>query len=254
MYPNCASTQLAHHILQILKFSSSIETLRNSPSIDLNPVCASLHHVVNSQVKLLPKLSSNIHSSIAVLVAGILQRIQLQKVKMKTLRLDLAAYGDLAVIVASVGGNATCLDGFLQDLNSLWHLLFDCVQLLTEYSPRDQLWHCALGDLLMHPFDPTHTKHDYHGAIKKFLCAAYLMTDFYQGKPGVSILQQIPENMLLRLMYCLTKVGGYVEAAVICQLFPKPEHNRGLHMLQQSPSEHNAIFYPFFWEVCTHVV
>lgn len=54
---------------------------------------------------------------------------------------------------------------------------------------------------------------------------------------------------MLRLLSCLTKLGADVEAAVVCQLFPKSEHRRGLQLLQLNPSGHNTDFYRYFWEM-----
>lgn len=245
--------QLGHDIAVLVDYCESIgdNATTESSSCILDFDLATLYRIVESKCQFLDKLTSVVHASLAAATAGFLQRMQLQGKYLEVFRLDLVPYGDLAVLIATAAVNhepeaASVITH--ENFEQLWHFLFRCVTLLTKFSPREPKWHCALGDLLIHPFQDAKRNAKYNEALREFLYAIYLLTDYF-GDSNSRLLQQVPENTMLRLLACLTKLGADVEAAVICQLFPKSEHRRGLQLLQLNPSGHNTDFYRYFWEV-----
>uniref|UniRef100_K3WYF7 INTS8 TPR repeats domain-containing protein n=1 Tax=Globisporangium ultimum (strain ATCC 200006 / CBS 805.95 / DAOM BR144) TaxID=431595 RepID=K3WYF7_GLOUD len=202
--------------------------------------------------------------------AGLLQRAYMRNICDYRISFELTPYGDLAFLQAfatetpkkksteeetkesvdsSAGGNfmtAPFIKSFQADLVALHSNGLNC--LLTRCS-REPRWHCAKADLSLNPIvkQKLSSTSDPHAALKGYLVAASLATNFFSDM--TSVVDIIDQSSLVRLSQCLVKVGAHVAAAVLYQCFAPEEFKYGLRILQLAPESHDEAFFQYFWEL-----
>jgi hypothetical protein len=133
---------------------------------------------------------------------------------------DLTPYGDLAMIQALAPEEEEEEDkeqqhkeyqrittsslfkkkkSFFLPLLVRFHL--DLIQILTIRCPREPRWQCARGDLLMNPLYSASTMSpDPKEALKGYLVAASLATNFFSENTTTSIIEIFDQSSLVRMV------------------------------------------------------
>ncbi|KAF1318378.1 hypothetical protein FI667_g14007, partial [Globisporangium splendens] len=222
-------------------------------------------------LQLLIDLPLWILETLVCISAGLLQRAYMRNICDYRISFELTPYGDLAFLQAfatetpkkksaaeeeakesansSTGGNfmtAPFIKSFQADLVALHSSGLNC--LLTRCS-REPRWHCAKADLSLNPIvkQKLSSTSDPHAALKGYLVAASLATNFFSDM--TSVVDIIDQSSLVRLSQCLVKVGAHVAAAVLYQCFASEEFKYGLRILQLAPESHDEAFFQYFWEL-----
>ncbi|RHY28218.1 hypothetical protein DYB32_006133 [Aphanomyces invadans] len=206
--------------------------------------------------------------TIVSLTAGLLQRAYALNLCEYRVSYDLTPYGDLAILMAFAPDNPTGVDA-VQSVKATQseivqvHLV--CLQALVTRCPRDPRWHCARADVAVNPIvlqklssapgTPQRGHHvldtrvvwaDFTAAVRSYLVAASLATNFFEDAQFADV---IDHGSLVRLSYCLVKLGAHVAAAVLYQIFPPDEVAYGLRILHLLPAQHDAAFFQYIWEL-----
>ncbi|CAK4093315.1 unnamed protein product [Aphanomyces euteiches] len=181
------------------------------------------------------------------LVAGILQRAYTLNLCEYRVSYDLAPYGDLAVLVAFAPNEPNATTDPVMKLNQsdLVQLHGNCLAALLKRSPREPRWHCASADVSINPIvlQKLSSAGDFKSAVRSYLVAASLATNFFS-----QLGDMLDHSSLVRLSFCLVKLGAHVAAAVLYQTFPAEEVVYGLRILQISPQQHDTAFFQYIWE------